>query len=50
MILIGHRNVAKSNLYKDMMMSIVREFKQVVGQKITIHLPDNFSAQEVEAK
>lgn len=29
-------------------MSIVREFKQVVDKQITIHLPDNFSAQEVE--
>lgn len=29
-------------------MSIVREFKPVVGKQITIHLPDNFSAQQVE--
>lgn len=29
-------------------MSIVREFKKVVGKQITIHLPDSFSAQEVE--
>ena len=29
-------------------MQIIREIKKVSGKKITIDLPDNFSAEEVE--